>query len=98
MKLETVESDVIHAIGYDEDVSVMEVIFNSGQIYQYRNVPRQVFEQFLRAESKGNYFQNNIRDEFDYWQWDVPMAQFVRGEQKAARKADTGGDMKGATE
>jgi hypothetical protein len=98
MKLETVESDVIHAIGYDDDVNVLEIIFNTGQIYQYRNVPREVFEQLLRAESKGSYFQNNIRDEFEYWQWDVPMAKFIRGEQKAARSANESEDLRGATE
>lgn len=98
MKLETVESDVIHAIGYDDEVSVLEVIFNSGQIYQYRNVPREVFEQLRRAESKGSYFQDNIRDEFEYWQWDVPMAKFIRGEQKAARNQAAQDDMQGATE
>lgn len=83
MTLETVESDVIHAVGYDDETSVLEIIFNSGAIYHYRNVPRQVFEELMEAESKGSYFQNNIRDEFEYWQWDVPMAKFIRGEQKA---------------
>ena len=83
MKLETVTSDVIHAIGYDEETSVLEIIFNSGAIYQYRGVPRQVFDEFMHAESKGNFFQNNIRDEFEFWQWDVPIAKFIRGEQKA---------------
>jgi len=83
MQLETVTSDVIHAIGYDDETSVLEIIFNTGQIYQYRGVPRAVFEELMRAVSKGNYFQNNIRDEFEFWQWDVPMAQFVRAEQKA---------------
>lgn len=92
MTLETVESDVIHAIGYADDVNVLEIIFNNGSIYQYRNVPREVFDQFMRAESKGSYFQNNIRDEFEYWQWDVPMAKFIRAESKSAE------DMQGATE
>ena len=82
MKLETVESDVIHAIGYDDEINVLEIIFNSGQIYQYRNVPPAVFQEFMRAESKGSYFHDNIRDEFEYWQWDVPMAKFVRAQQQ----------------
>jgi hypothetical protein len=82
MTLETVTSDVIHAIGYDNETSVLEIIFNGGAIYQYRGVPRQVFEELMRAESKGAYFQNNIRDEFEFWQWDVAMAKFIRGEQK----------------
>lgn len=88
MKLETVESDVIHAIGYDDEVHVLEIIFNNGQIYQYRNVPRAAFEELMQAESKGKYFQENIRDEFEYWQWEPAMAKFVRGEQKAARGKD----------
>jgi len=82
MKLETVESDVIHAVGYDAQVQVLEIIFNSGQIYQYRNVPQAVYEQLMAAESKGNYFQNNIRDEFEYWQWDPALAKFGRAQQK----------------
>jgi hypothetical protein len=87
------ESDVIHAIGYDEEVQVLEIIFNNGSIYQYRGVPREVYEQFLRAASPGNYFHENVRDEFEYWQWDVPMAKFVRAEQKAAPS-----ELQGATE
>jgi hypothetical protein len=84
MKLETVESDAIHAIGYDDEVRVLELIFNNGGIYQYRGVPREVFEQLLRAESKGRFFQDNIRDEFEYWQWDAELAKFIRAEQKSA--------------
>lgn len=91
MTLETVESDVIHAIGYDPELQILEIIFNNGSIYQYRGVPRDVFDQIMRADSKGSYFQNNIRDEFEYWQWDVPMAKFIRGQQKAADS------MQGAT-
>lgn len=93
MTLETVESDVIHAIGYADDLHILEIIFNNGGIYQYRNVPREVFEQLMRADSKGAYFQENIRDEFEYWQWDAAMAKFTRSEPTAADD-----EMQGATE
>ncbi len=79
MILETVESDVIHAIGYDPEIQLLEIIFNDGRIYQYRAVPAQVFEGLEHAESKGRYFQENIRDEFQYWQFDAQAAKFVRG-------------------
>ncbi len=78
MLLETVESDVIHAIGYDADIQLLEIIFNDGRIYQYRGVPAAVFEGLKQAESKGRYFQENIRDEFQYWQFDAESAKFVR--------------------
>ncbi len=79
MLLETVESDVIHAIGYDPEIHLLEIIFNDGKIYQYRGVPFAVFEALRNAESKGRYFTENIRDEFQYWQYDAQAAQFVRG-------------------
>lgn len=61
---------------------MLEIIFNNGQIYQYRNVPRSLYKLFLASDSKGEYFQENIRDEFEYWQWDVGLAKFIRAEQK----------------
>ena len=96
MKLDTVESDVIHAIGYDDEIGVLEIIFNNGQIYQYRNVPRDAYHELIRAESKGRYFQENIRDEFDHWQFDPALAKFIRAESKAA--ANSADQVKGATE
>jgi KTSC domain-containing protein len=81
MILETVESDVIHAIGYDEDIHLLELIFNDGRIYQYRNVPPELYKGLKQADSKGQYFQENIRGEFQYWQYDAQAARFVRGHQ-----------------
>lgn len=78
MTLETVDSNVIHAIGYDAEIQVLEIIFNNGRIYQYRNVPRAVYEGLMAAPSKGNYFQENVRGEFDFWEWDVEAVRFVR--------------------
>ncbi len=80
MLLETVESDVIHAIGYDPEIQLLEIIFNDGRIYQYRGVPPEVFAGLKQAESKGRYFHENIRDEFQYWQYDAQSARFVRAD------------------
>lgn len=98
MKLDTVISDVIHAVGYDDDTGVLEVIFNNGQIYQYRNVPRDAYEGLMRAESKGRYFQDNIRGEFEFWQWEPALAQFIRAEEKGQQGPDKKTDLKGMTE
>ncbi len=88
MILETVESDVIHAIGYDPEIQLLEIIFNDGRIYQYRGVPPAMFQEFKQAESKGRYFQENIRDEFQYWQFDAQAAKFVRGTEGRRPTAD----------
>jgi KTSC domain len=85
MLLETVESDVIHAIGYDPEIQLLEIIFNDGRIYQYRGVPLGVFDGLKGAASKGHYFQENIRGEFQYWQYDAQAAKFVRGSGEAEK-------------
>ena len=68
MQLTTVESSMIYAVGYDKAKHVLEVVFNTGRTYQYGDVPPEVYEGLLNAESKGRYFLANIRDVYEYWQ------------------------------
>lgn len=78
MFLETVQSDAIHAIGYDWEIHLLEIIFNDGRIYQYRDVPPAVYAGIMSSPTKGSYFQENIRGEFQFWQMDAETARFVR--------------------
>lgn len=66
MQLVTVESSMIHAIGYDEEKRLLEIVFNSGRTYQYEDVPPEVYQGLLNAESKGRYFLGHIRDRYSY--------------------------------
>lgn len=67
MKLVTVESSMIHAVGYDSDKQELEVVFNSGRIYRYMDVPYQEYEDLLASGSKGQYMRANIIDVYpDY--------------------------------
>ncbi len=68
MELVAVESSMIHAIGYDKEKRMLEIVFNSGRTYQYGDVPPEVYEGLLKAESKGQYFLANIRELYPYWQ------------------------------
>ena len=67
MELVTVESSMIHAIGYDKAKRILEIVFNTGSAYQYGDVPPEEYEGLLKAESKGRYFLANIRDVYEYW-------------------------------
>lgn len=67
MELVTVESSMIHAIGYDKDKRILEIVFNTGRTYQYADVPPEEYEGLLNAESKGRYFLAHIRDVYEYW-------------------------------
>lgn len=62
MKRQTVDSSMIHAIGYEEGSQTLEVVFNSGKIYQYHPVPPQVWAELLAADSKGRYMRSEIID------------------------------------
>ena len=67
MRLDTVESTMLHAVGYDPDLRVLEVIFNSGGIYLYRDVPPDVYDAMMKADSKGEYFLEVVRNRYPHW-------------------------------
>lgn len=63
MQKQEVDSTVIGAVGYSR---VLEIRFESGRIYQYYDVPEDIYEGMLAAESKGKYFNSHIRGKFAY--------------------------------
>jgi hypothetical protein len=68
VKLTPVESSMLQAVGYDPETQTLEVLFNSGERYQYFDVPPEEYEGLMAAESKGRYMQSNIIDMYDWTQ------------------------------
>ena len=66
MERETVRSSNLASIGYDEINNILEIEFNHGGIYQYLNVPLDVYEELINANSHGSYFSANIRNNTRY--------------------------------
>ena len=66
MERQEVTSTSIRSVGDDRDDEILEIEFDSDQVYDYYHVPEEVYQAFLDAESLGRYFQENIRDIFDY--------------------------------
>jgi hypothetical protein len=67
MQRSTVTSSNIASIGYDPQAKILEVEFHgSGAVYQYREVPQDVADQFIKAESAGRFFQTYIRANYEY--------------------------------
>ncbi len=66
MKRETVKSSNLASIGYDESSKILEIEFLNGGIYQYLNVPLDVYEELMNAKSHGTYFSANIRNNTSY--------------------------------
>lgn len=61
-----VNSTNIVTVGYDASKHILEVEFQSGSIYQYLDVPESMYQNFMTADSKGQYFHDNILKEFDF--------------------------------
>jgi hypothetical protein len=66
MRMTFVESSLIQAVGYDAERRLLEIAFTSGRAYWYAEVPPEVYQNLLAAESKGEYFLNHIREVYAY--------------------------------
>jgi hypothetical protein len=64
--IETPESSSIGRFCYDALNQILLIEFKNGGIYKYHLVPETVFREMLAASSKGQFFLENIRGEYDY--------------------------------
>lgn len=61
-----VDSSNVEAIGHDGDAQELHVQFLSGGYYVYLGVPREVFEAFLQAPSKGSFLNREIKNVYTF--------------------------------
>jgi hypothetical protein len=61
-----VQSSMMTRVDYDDEACELDVTFTTGKIYRYSNVPCEIYEGLLDAESKGQFFNQNIKDAFAF--------------------------------
>jgi hypothetical protein len=61
-----VKSRMLLAVSYDHDWRQLYLKFRSGDIYCYRGVPIERYEELLAADSKGQYCRSHILNRFPY--------------------------------
>jgi lysyl-tRNA synthetase class 2 len=61
-----VSSTAISQIDYDDERAKLLVRFASGERYVYVGVPAEVCRGFVEADSKGRFFQREIRDRYPF--------------------------------
>ena len=66
MEKYSVVSSNISSIGYDPSLDTLEVEFWNGSIYQYYNVPRNIYEQLMETPSKGRFLHAKIKNTYPY--------------------------------
>jgi hypothetical protein len=60
------ESSVIAAAGYDPERRILYVVFNTGRVYEYQDVPPETYQGLVEAGSKGKYLNERIIGRFPY--------------------------------
>jgi hypothetical protein len=66
MKWTSVESSALQAAAYAGSRAWLYLLFRSGEVYRYFDVPEWQYQEFLAADSKGRYFGRKIRGHFRY--------------------------------
>lgn len=59
-------SSVIRAFHYKPTEHTLDITFVSGRVYRYLDVPQQLYDDMRASFSKGEYFNEHIRDHFDF--------------------------------
>ena len=66
MRRQAVISSNISEVGYDENSRTLEALFTNGNLYQYFDVPPQIYAELMQAGSVGQYLNANIKGNFRY--------------------------------
>jgi hypothetical protein len=62
-----VQSAAIQSVSYDEGAHALRTTFRaSGRTYVYEDVPQEIYDALLFADSVGAYFNTHIRDHFPF--------------------------------
>lgn len=66
MLIKQVKSSNVSQVGYDENKKVLRVFFLSGGIYDYLDVPREVFDTVVNAKSVGKTINSVIKSNYEF--------------------------------
>ncbi len=66
MKRDAVSSSNVAAIGYDEASGTLEIEFLDGSVYQYFDVPENIYAGLKSASSIGSYLASQIKGSYRY--------------------------------
>jgi hypothetical protein len=73
MELINIVSSNIDKIGWEANIkkyddggtyNILRIVYSSGKIYDYLNVPEELFKEMLKVESKGSFFWRKIKDKY----------------------------------
>ena len=66
MERYSVASSNVASVGYDATTETLEVEFLNGSMYQYYNVPENMYDRFMQDPSKGRFLNLHIKNAYPY--------------------------------
>ena len=66
MERKAVDSSNLVSIGYDAKERTLEVEFNGKSVYQYFDVPLNIYKDLMDSDSKGKFFAKFVKGAYDY--------------------------------
>ncbi len=66
MKRLPVDSSAVCSVGYDPKSLVLEIEYTNGSIYDYYDVPPEIYQEFCEADSMGTFVNFRIKPNFQY--------------------------------
>lgn len=66
MEMIGVDSSNVESVGFDEGSSTLQVEFKNGSMYQYFDVPENIFIGLRDSDSVGRYLSENIKGTYRY--------------------------------
>ena len=61
-----VKSTSLKSIEYFLEIQMLEVEFVKGSVYDYFDVPQEIYDALINAESVGSFFSKNISKSYVY--------------------------------
>lgn len=59
-------SSVINNYKYFPETEILRIIYQSGAVYDYLEVPQETFDRFKTVQSKGRFLNYVIKPKFKY--------------------------------
>jgi len=61
-----VRSSSVAEVGYDPKTKILEIVFREGDVYLYFDVPINVYQDLIRADSVGKFFNLQVKSNYQF--------------------------------
>jgi hypothetical protein len=59
-------SSVVSKMLYNEETETLRIVYVSGMVYDYKNVPLEVYQAMKTSGSKGTFLNKHIKGNFEF--------------------------------